>query len=74
MNRQDILDWIKDAILAQPFSSNHIDQVFTLARQQYGGDTVYIRTLPRSTVDPLTRMRVQHMTRRTIQRHGGSNA
>jgi hypothetical protein len=70
MNRQDLLDWIRDALLAKPLSSEHIDRVFSEARQQYGGDTVYIRTCRRSTaIDPITRVRFQHVARRTVQRN-----
>ena len=69
MNRQDLLDWIRDAIMVQPLSASHVDQVLTQARQQYGGDTVYIRCHRRAAViDPLTRVRVEHVTRRTVQR------
>ncbi|MCO5763755.1 MAG: hypothetical protein NHG36_20015 [Chromatiaceae bacterium] len=68
MNRHDLLDWLRDAIMNVPLTAEHVERVLDLARQEYGGDTVYIRSRPAVTIDPVTRLRVQRVTRRTLQR------
>lgn len=58
MNAPDILEYIRAALItAEPLTPAHVEHAIQQARKTWGGDTVYVHTLPRQTV-----------TRRTLQR------
>ncbi len=63
----DILDLIRAKLAEQPTVLAAVEPVLLNVRMEYGGDTVYIRSGP-PTFDPITRLQVQRVTQRTIQR------
>jgi hypothetical protein len=46
----DVLDFVRQALLAQPLTPATVDHAMEEARRVYGGETVYIRTPPRLKV------------------------
>ena len=51
----DLLDFVRQALLAQPLTPATVEHTLTEARRVYGGETVYIRTSFRLKVSRRTR-------------------
>lgn len=64
MNAPDILEYIRAAFADKPTTLMDLDPVLHQARHTYGGETVYIRSIP---APPR-----QQVTRRTLQRRQAS--
>lgn len=63
----DILDLIRAKLVEQPVILAAMEPVLSEVRMEYGGETVYIRSEP-PILNPITRLKIQRVTQRTIQR------